>query len=79
MGGGWPNVVTTEEIGRIACLTDAGWDAMHTARAIIAAIEADWAQRVGPERFEAAARTLDALLRDLTARDPPRDRRATPG
>ena len=48
-------------------LTDAGWDAMRTARNIIADIEADYAQLVGHERFEATAQTLDALLRAITA------------
>jgi DNA-binding MarR family transcriptional regulator len=52
---------------KLICLTDAGWEAMRTARRLIADIEADYAQRVGPERFEAAAQTLDALLRTLTA------------
>src|SRR5215210_2733420 len=52
---------------KLICLTDAGWDAMRTARGIIASIEADWARRVGAERFEAATRTLDALLRDFAA------------
>ena len=52
---------------KLICLTDTGWDAMRTARSIIAAIEADWGERVGVDRFEATARTLDALLRDLTA------------
>jgi DNA-binding MarR family transcriptional regulator len=52
---------------KLICLTDAGWEAMRTARRVIADIEADYAHRVGPERFEAAARTLDALLRALAA------------
>lgn len=52
---------------KLICLTEAGWEAMRTARGIIATIEAEWAQRVGAERFESAAQTLDALLRDLTA------------
>lgn len=52
---------------KLICLTDAGWDAMRTARGIIASIEADWAERVGPERFDATAQTLDALLHHLTA------------
>src|SRR5262245_60242896 len=42
---------------KLICLTDAGWDAMRTARAIISDIEADCARRVGPKRFESAART----------------------
>jgi DNA-binding MarR family transcriptional regulator len=53
---------------KLICLTDAGWEAMRTARRVIAEIEADYAQLVGPERFEAAAQTLDELLRGLTSR-----------
>lgn len=52
---------------KLICLTDAGWEAMRTARRVIADIEADYARRVGPDRFEAAAQTLDALLRALAA------------
>jgi hypothetical protein len=40
---------------------------MRTARRIIADIEAGYARRGGPERFEAATQTLDALLRGLAA------------
>ncbi|MGZ4270043.1 MAG: MarR family winged helix-turn-helix transcriptional regulator [Solirubrobacteraceae bacterium] len=56
---------------KLICLTDAGWDAMRTARETIGGIEADWAQRVGRERFEATAQTLDALLRDLSTAPKP--------
>jgi DNA-binding MarR family transcriptional regulator len=52
---------------KLICLTDAGWEAMRTARRVIGEIEADYAQRVGAEEFEATAQTLDALLRSLTA------------
>jgi hypothetical protein len=38
---------------------------MRIARGVIADIEADYARRVGRERFEAAAQALDALLRAL--------------
>jgi DNA-binding MarR family transcriptional regulator len=51
---------------KLICLTDAGRQAMRTARRAIADIEADYARRVGSERFEAAAQTLDVLLRALT-------------
>lgn len=50
---------------KLICLTEDGWAAMRTARGVIADIEADYAARVGRERFEQAAATLDALLRDL--------------
>jgi DNA-binding MarR family transcriptional regulator len=52
---------------KLICLTEAGWTAMRTARRVIAEIEADYARRVGPERFEFAAQTLDALLRALAS------------
>lgn len=51
---------------KLICLTDAGWEAMRIARGVIAAIEADYAERVGAERFEAAAETLDDLLCSLS-------------
>jgi DNA-binding MarR family transcriptional regulator len=54
---------------KLICLTDAGWEAMRTAQRVIGDIEADYAECVGPDRFEAAAQTLDALLRAL-ATDP---------
>ncbi len=50
---------------KLICLTDAGWDAMRTARQVIAQIEAEYAELVGSERFESAAQTLDELLRGL--------------
>lgn len=50
---------------KLICLTEAGWEAMATARRVIGEIEADYARRVGAERFEQAATTLDALLADL--------------
>jgi DNA-binding MarR family transcriptional regulator len=52
---------------KLICLTDAGWEAMRTARRIISEIEADYADLVGSKRFEATAQTLDELLRALTA------------
>jgi DNA-binding MarR family transcriptional regulator len=52
---------------KLICLTDAGWDAMRTARRAIADIEAEYARLVGADEFEAAARTLDELLRGLRA------------
>jgi len=53
---------------KLICLTQTGWEAMRTARRIIAEIEADYALLVGAERFEAAAQTLDQLLRGLDSR-----------
>ncbi len=59
---------STDARAKLICLTDAGWEAMHTAREIIAEMEADYAELIGAERFEAAAQTLDGLLRGLAAR-----------
>jgi DNA-binding MarR family transcriptional regulator len=53
---------------KLICLTDAGWDAMRTARRIIGEIERDYAGLVGAKRFDAAALTLDELLRRLFTR-----------
>jgi DNA-binding MarR family transcriptional regulator len=53
---------------KLICLTQTGWEAMRTARRVIAEIEADYALLVGAERFEAAAETLDQLLRGLASR-----------
>jgi DNA-binding MarR family transcriptional regulator len=53
---------------KLICLTDAGWEAMHTARRVIGEIEAGYARLVGAERFEAAAHTLAELLHDLASR-----------
>ena len=53
---------------KLICLTDAGWQAMRTARRVIVEIEADYAQLVGAEHFEAAAQTLDELLSGLASR-----------
>ncbi len=53
---------------KLICLTDAGWEAMRTARRVIAEIEAEYTEIVGAERFEAAAETLDEILRGLVSR-----------
>ena len=52
---------------KLICLTDAGWEAMGTARRSIAEIEAGYAELIGAERFETAALSLDALLHAMTA------------
>jgi DNA-binding MarR family transcriptional regulator len=56
----------TDGRAKLICLTDAGWEAMRTARRIIGEIEAGYAELVGKERFEASAQTLNELLRALT-------------
>jgi DNA-binding MarR family transcriptional regulator len=53
---------------KLICLTDAGWEAMRTARGILREIEREYAALVGRERFEAAATTLADLLEELDAR-----------
>jgi DNA-binding MarR family transcriptional regulator len=53
---------------KLICLTDAGWEAMRTARRIIGEIEGEYAALVGSKRFEGAAQTLDVLLWELAAR-----------
>jgi DNA-binding MarR family transcriptional regulator len=50
---------------KLVALTPAGWDAIHAGREIIARIEADYAQRIGAERFETMCWALQDLLDDL--------------
>ncbi len=57
----------TDGRAKLICLTDAGWDAIRTAQRIIRDIERDYAERIGPRRFEQAADTLEALLTNLSA------------
>ena len=47
----------------LICLTDRGWDQIRAALAIIAAIEDDWARRIGKRRME----QLRDVLRELGA------------
>jgi DNA-binding MarR family transcriptional regulator len=61
---------------KLICLTDPGWEAMSTARRVIAQIEAEYARLVGAERFEDAAQTLHELLRRLDSRQSSRERQA---
>jgi DNA-binding MarR family transcriptional regulator len=58
----------TDRRAKLICLTEAGWEAMRTARRIIAGIEAEYADHIGSERFEGATQTLNALLTALTAK-----------
>jgi DNA-binding MarR family transcriptional regulator len=50
---------------KLVVLTSAGWHAIRTGRAIIAGIEADYARRIGAERFEVMCQALQDLLDDL--------------
>jgi DNA-binding MarR family transcriptional regulator len=51
--------------------TDRGWEGISRAREAIAGLEADYAERVGAERYEQMCETLQALLDSLRA-DPGR-------
>jgi DNA-binding MarR family transcriptional regulator len=55
---------------KLICLTDAGWEAMRTAQAIIREIERDYAKLLGARRFERTAEALEALLTALGERPP---------
>ncbi|MCL4288274.1 MAG: winged helix DNA-binding protein [Thermoleophilia bacterium] len=52
---------------KLIVLTDPGREAARITERTIGQIEAEYAQRVGPNRYEAAARALDDLLRSLGA------------
>jgi DNA-binding MarR family transcriptional regulator len=60
----------TDRRAKLICLTDAGWAAVRTAQRIIGEMERDYAQIVGPARFEQTAQTLEQLLSGLA--DEPR-------
>ena len=47
---------------KLITLTDAGWEAMRTAQAIIAQLEAEYAALLGPERFEAMCQSMQELI-----------------
>lgn len=47
---------------KLICLTDRGWETMRIGRGVIAEMEREYADLVGPERFEQAASTLNDLL-----------------
>ncbi len=51
---------------KLVLLTPRGWDAIRTGRAIIARIEADYAERLGARRFEAMCWALQDLLDSLS-------------
>jgi DNA-binding MarR family transcriptional regulator len=50
---------------KLVCLTDTGWQAIRQGRGIIEAIEADWGQRLGQQRFQDLCQALQALIDDL--------------
>jgi DNA-binding MarR family transcriptional regulator len=47
---------------KLVSLTDRGWIAMRSGRAVIARIETDWAARLGEERFADLLTDLQDLL-----------------
>lgn len=55
----------TDGRAKLICLTPQGWRAIRIGRAIIDRIEADYAQRLGPQRFDAMCWTLQELLDNL--------------
>lgn len=56
----------TDGRAKLVALTPAGWEAIHAGRAIIARIEADYARRIGAERFEEMCWALQDLLDELS-------------
>lgn len=50
---------------KLVSLTDTGWLAIRQGRQVIESIEADWARRLGEQRFETLCQTLQALLDGL--------------
>jgi DNA-binding MarR family transcriptional regulator len=57
----------TDRRAKLIRLTGPGREAARIADRTIGGMEAELARRVGPNRFEAAARTLDDLIRSLDA------------
>ena len=47
---------------KLVSLTDRGWTAVRSGRAVIAQIETDWAARIGEERFGSLLGTMQDLL-----------------
>lgn len=58
----------TDRRAKLISLTPAGWEAIQEGRRIIEQIEADYARRIGPERFEGMCVALQDLLDDLAPR-----------
>ncbi len=53
---------------KLVCLTEPGWRAVRSGRAIIQQIEADWATLIGPDHFEGLCLTMQELLDSLDPR-----------
>jgi DNA-binding MarR family transcriptional regulator len=56
----------TDKRAKLIALTPAGWEAIRLGRSLIEMIEADYAQRIGSERFESMCHALQELLDDLS-------------
>jgi DNA-binding MarR family transcriptional regulator len=54
---------------KLIVLTDKGLDALAPAASIIEALEHEYAERIGEDRFEDMCLALDALIDDLLERD----------
>jgi DNA-binding MarR family transcriptional regulator len=52
---------------KLITLTDEGWKAMRTAQAIIAQLEAEYAEIIGPERFESMCQAMQSLINEHPA------------
>src|ERR1700761_6969284 len=52
----------TDGRAKLVVLTPTGWEAIRAGRAIIARLEADYAARIGAERYEAMCAALQDLL-----------------
>ena len=67
----------TDRRAKLVSLTPLGWHAIRIGREIIARIEADYADRIGAERYESTCEALQDLLDDVAGRpvrgapDPP--------
>jgi DNA-binding MarR family transcriptional regulator len=61
----------TDRRARLVVITDRGWAAMRTAQRIFAELEQEFADAIGPERFEAFAQTFQRL-HDHVAASPAR-------
>lgn len=55
----------TDGRAKLVVLTPTGWDAIRTGRSIIERIEADYAHRIGAQRYETMCWALQDLLDDL--------------
>jgi DNA-binding MarR family transcriptional regulator len=47
---------------KLICLTEQGWAAMRTGHQVIAQLEAEYAELIGPQRYETMCQAMQALL-----------------